>query len=595
MSTLLVALLSFFGFYIAYFTYGRFIARKLFQIDMSAKMPSETKRDDVDFVPTNRFVLFGHHFTSIAGTGPIVGPAIAVMWGWLPALLWVIFGSIFIGAVHDLTALILSVRNQGQTLGDVTGKILSPSARTLFLILLAFILVIVVAVFANVIATLFALFPNSVFAVWSSLPIAVVVGLLVYRFHWPLLFPALASLVLLYAGIIAGTYLLPPIEFPSINPTYGTPVILWTLVLLVYCFFASVLPVWLLLQPRDYINSQQLYLAMLIIMIGLFYSAATGRADIVEAAPALRVEEANQAGAPAIFPFLFITVACGAVSGFHALVSSGTTSKQIRTKKDAQFIGYGAMLLEGALAVIVIIACTAGIGMEDKKHLWPEYLGKVSGPIVDPSETPRSIWYEKYGGNWNEMNLGKQVGVFVEGGANFMESIAVPHELALGIMAVLIVSFAATTIDTATRLLRYVLQELGLAFKIEPLRNKYFATMIGVVLSGLLALSYGPGGYGTGGMLIWPLFGSANQLIAGLTLMVGAVYLHRRGRGAMFLGIPAVIMLLLPFWAMLLGLFTPEGGWWDAGQYHLVSIGIAILLLGIWLMFEAVRAWRKKK
>lgn len=615
MSTLIVAVLSFFGFILAYNTYGKFLANKVFNLDYEAIPPSQTKQDGVDYVPTNRFVLFGHHFTSIAGTGPIVGPALAIMWGWLPAILWVVFGSIFIGAVHDFAALVLSLRNRGQSIGDVSSKVLSPFARLLFLVLLAFILVIVVAVFGMVIATLFSLFPSSVFAVWFSMPVAILVGILSYKYKCPLLPLSVIAILLLYGAIWFGSYVLPPLVMPNLHPVYGTPVVLWILVLFVYCFCASVLPVWLLLQPRDYVNSQQLYLAMFLVVIGLFVSAFTGEADIIAAAPALRIEEAkSEFAAPPLFPFLFITVACGAVSGFHALVSSGTTSKQIRSKRDARFVGYGAMLLEGALAVVVIIACTAGIGMERAPELSTLY---TTQPLLDAEGNPRpavkedfagmgprDYWNSIYRVKWSQINLGKQVGVFVEGGANFMERIGIPHKFAMSLMAVLIVSFAATTIDTAMRLLRYILQELGASFNFAHLKNKYVATGLGIAAALALALSKGPavkdiegnvikeGTYGSGGLLFWEIFGSGNQLIAGLTLLIAAVYLYKRGsRGTIFLGIPAVFMFVFPIWAILLKLFDPDktSGYIASGNYHLAFLGIAILFLAGWFLFESVK------
>lgn len=601
MSTLIVAFLSFFGFILAYNTYGRFISRKVFRLgDNEPELPSEAKKDGIDYVPTNKFVLFGHHFTSIAGTGPIVGPALAIMWGWLPALIWVVFGSIFIGAVHDFTALILSLRNEGLSIGDISAKVLSPSARVLFLVLLAFILIIVVAVFGMVIATLFAMFPSSVLGVWLSLPIAMIIGVLVYKSHAPLLPISIAALVVLYGAIWFGsTGVIPQIKMPELHPMYGTPVVLWILVLMLYCYAASVLPVWLLLQPRDYINAMQLYVAMILVIIGLVAASFTGKADIVEAAPAMRVEEAvNDYGAQPIFPFLFITVACGAVSGFHALVSSGTTSKQLKSFKDAQFIGYGAMLLEGALAVIVIIACTAGIGMGT--HEVPSTPSVVFQSDMPPGElapttvqatemTSRDFWLKRYAINVKEMNLGKQVGAFIDGGANFMETIGVRHSFAVAIMAILVVCFAATTIDTATRLLRYILQELGATFKIKPMQNKFVATGVGVLAAGSLALTWGPQGYGSGGMLFWEIFGAGNQLVAGLTLLIGAVYLYKRGNGgSIFLAIPSAVMMILPIWAIVLNIFSPNTGYIARGQYHLVFLGIVILFLAGWFLVEAV-------
>jgi len=352
MTTLAIAVFAFIGYLVAYHTYGRWIARRVFQLDANAPVPSQQLCDDVDYVPTKKEVIFGHHFTSIAGTGPIVGPAIAVFWGWLPALLWVVFGSIFIGAVHDFSALVVSLRNRGQTVGDIAGRMIAPRAKVLFLTILFFALMIVLAIFGLVIAKVFSLYPESVVAVWVELPIAIAIGLYVHRRGSHLLVPSLIALGLLYVGIYVGAYWL-PITLPA---SWGNPVVVWTLVLLGYCFVASVLPVWLLLQPRDFINSHELVLALIILIAGLAVAGMSGQADITESAPAVVAAENIPEGAPPILPFLFITVACGAVSGFHCLVSSGTSSKQVAAEPDAQAVGYGAMLLESGLAVIVILA-----------------------------------------------------------------------------------------------------------------------------------------------------------------------------------------------------------------------------------------------
>ncbi len=596
MSTLIIAFASFFGFIVAYNTYGRFLARRIFQLQPEEPVPSIEQRDDIDFIPTDRYVIFGHHFTAIAGTGPIVGPTIAVIWGWLPALLWVVFGSIFIGAVHDFTALILSLRNKGQTLGDIAGKVLSPSARMLFLILLTFLLAIVVAVFGNVIADTFLKYPQSVMPSVVSIPVAMMLGIMTYRYGVPLSLSSLISLAILgitvFFSASYSSFTLTMPNLTSIHPTLN-PTMNWTWALFIYCYFASVLPVWLLLQPRDYVNSLILYIALALIVAGLVIASLMGSADVVAAAPALRLDEAKQAGAPSIWPFLFITVACGAVSGFHALVSSGTSSKQVGTMKDAQFVGYGAMLLEGALAVIVILSCTAGIGMGIPNVKSSAESTGMTASLAGTTELVHGneAWALRYERSWKDMNLGEQVGTFIEGGANFIGSLGIPIKFGQGIIAILIACFAATTIDAALRLLRYVLQELGSTLHLAPMKNRYFATAIGLALAVSLALCKGgpDKDYGTGGLLLWPLFGAGNQVVAGLTLLVGSVYLIRRKVPAAYLAIPAAVMILIPLWAMSINIFS----FLKEKQYLLVFIGAGIILLACWLVVEAFRAVRK--
>ena len=573
METLLIAVGSFVGFIVAYHTYGKWLANKIFGIDPQAKVPSAELEDGVDFVPTKKEVIFGHHFTSIAGTGPIVGPAIAVFWGWLPALIWVVLGSIFIGAVHDFGALVVSLRNRGQTVGEIAGRLISPRARLLFLLILFAALTVVLAIFGLVIAVIFREYPEAVLSVWIEIPIAILIGYHVYKRGGGLLIPSLVALGVLYLCIYLGVY-----HF-KITPFGDNAVVIWTLILMGYCFIASILPVWTLLQPRDYINSHQLMLALALLVGGLLVACWTGQANILESAPA--VAENLPAGAPPIWPFLFITIACGAVSGFHCLVSSGTSSKQLESEADAQYVGYGAMLLEGALAVVVILACCAGVGMGVDSD----------GSVLTGIEA----WHTKYdaNGSWAGFGLAQKVAAFVDGGANFINALGISREMATGIVAVLVASFAATTLDTATRLQRYVVQEIGTTIRIPQLNNKFCATGLAVILGGAMAMVPGPSGaMGTGGLLLWPLFGATNQLLAGLAFMVIVFYLWRRNKPIWFAAIPMAIMLIMPAWALTWQLFNGETGWLASGNenpnYLLGSIGIATLCLQIWMIFEGL-------
>lgn len=596
MLTLLIAAGSFLGFIVAYHTYGRWLGSKVFGLDEAAIVPSHQLRDDVDYVPTSKQIIFGHHFTSIAGTGPIVGPAIAVFWGWLPALLWVVFGSIFIGAVHDFGALVVSLRNRGQTVGEIAGRMIAPRAKILFLLILFFALTIVIGIFGLVIAVIFARYPSSVLSVWMAMPLAVAIGWLVYRRGAGLLGLSLTALAILYACVWAGAYWW-PITLTAV-PTlgdFGSPIVLWTGILLVYCFIASVLPVWVLLQPRDFINSYQLYVAMGLIIVGLFVAGLTGQVDLAASAPAIAKD--IPADAPLIWPFLFITIACGACSGFHCLVASGTTSKQIACETDARYVGYGGMLLEGALAVIVILACCAGLGMG------------VTDPSTGEKLTGRAAWESRYQaqivpkldaegkpmlgangqpittGGWKNHRLPQKVGAFVDGAANFLTALAIPIKLATAIIAVLVASFAATTLDTATRLQRYVIQELGDSLRIAPLRGKYVATLVAVISGGAVAMVPGPAGPGSGGLILWPLFGATNQLLAGLAFLVLVFFLLRRRLPVWFAAIPMVMMLLMPGWAMLHQIVHD---FWPNRSWLLLSFGITIVSLQFWMIVEAL-------
>ena len=588
MTTLLIALASMACFLIAYFTYGRWLARRVFDVRSDAVVPSEELNDGVDFVPTRRSIIFGHHFTSIAGTGPIVGPAIAVFWGWLPALLWVVLGSIFVGAVHDFGALIVSLRNRGQTVGEVAGRLITPRARLMFLIVLFFALTIVLAIFGLVIASIFKIYPQSVLSVWIAMPLAIAIGLMLRRGKGNLIVMSTAALAILYGAVYVGVYHLP------ISLNVSNPVMVWTGILMVYCFAASVLPVWLLLQPRDFVNSQQLFVALVLLVLGLAVAAFSGQTDLVAAAPAVSTDV--PADAPPIFPFLFITIACGACSGFHCLVSSGTTSKQVANEQDAQPVAYGGMLLEGMLAVLVILACTAGLGMGRF-----DFSAVPAVPITDPDGAAvvgRAAWDVSYGGDsWAGFKLGQKLGAFIEGGANFLTAIGMPIALAVGMIAVLVACFAATTLDTATRLQRYVIQELADSLHIAPARNKYVATTIAVGLGlAVAAIPASKGGAaGTGGLILWPLFGATNQLLAGLAFLVTAFYLWRRQKPIWFLAIPAALMVILPAWALVQQIFAPDTGWLAQGKTLLVAIGLFTLALQAWMVIEAVLLWPRAR
>ncbi|MEW4562898.1 carbon starvation protein A [Bremerella sp. JC770] len=606
MSTLIVAVLSFVGFIVAYNTYGRWLSHRLFELDDKNEPPSKQLQDDVDFCPTDRQVVFGHHFTSIAGTGPIVGPAIAVFWGWLPAILWVVFGSIFVGAVHDLGALIISLRNRGQTVGEIAGRMINKRAKYLFLIVLAAALMVVLAIFGLVVAVIFAEYPQTVLPVWISMPIAIALGIYARNKNAHLLVPSLVALFIVYASILVGVYYL-PIDLSLILPNilgpdlaaspYLSPLMVWTVILLVYCFVASVLPVWLLLQPRDYVNSHQLIVALVLLFVGLMVASATGAADLAKATPAVATE--MPAGAPPIFPFLFITIACGACSGFHCLVSSGTSSKQVEKETDAQYIGYGAMLLEGGLAVIVILACCAGVGMgifEGTKSADGSYVYTAMTDAEGIPLTGQAAWETRYSitKGWSDFKLPNLVAAFVEGGANFLTSIGIPLEIGISIIAVLVANFAATTLDTATRLQRYVMQELFASTPVtKPLSGKYAATAV-AVLSALAIAVFADKIPGKGGTLLWPLFGAMNQLLAGLAMMVTAFYLWRRNKPIWFVAIPMIAMLILPALAMYYNVFS-EAGYWAKQQWLLLVLGIGVLVLQAWMLFEAIVMWPRVK
>lgn len=491
MNTLLLAVAAAAGFILAYRLYGRWLGAKIFGLRPDRPCPSRALEDGVDFVPTPRSVVFGHHFTSIAGTGPIVGPAIAVMWGWLPALLWVVFGAIFIGAVHDFGSLVVSLRAEGRTIGDVAARMLNHRVRFLFLGILFIGLTIVLAIFGLVIAAVFRMFPAAIFPCVVQIPLAIAVGMVLRRRGIGLGIPSAIALLLMYVSVLFGDVGL----LGAFNASLAAwPVMVWVLVLLAYCFVASVLPVGVLLQPRDYINALQLVTVLGLVAIGLVVAALIGGSPVDGVRPPLELVapaiDWDPAAAPAMVPFLFITVACGAISGFHCLVASGTSSKQLKVETDAVAVGYGAMILEGFLAVIVILACSAGLG-----------LGVSAGE--DQTAVGLAAWDTRYA-SWDTAGgLGAKVAAFVDGAANFLGSMAIPTGTAVALMGVLVASFAATTLDTACRLQRYVVQELvstldrgdgSIRRAAWSIQGRYVATMVAVGLGLLLAAVPATGG-----------------------------------------------------------------------------------------------------
>lgn len=602
MDTLAVALFSFLGFIVAYRTYGQWLGSKIFELSADRLVPSKEFEDGNDFVPTKRSVVFGHHFTSIAGTGPIVGPAIAVFWGWLPALLWVFLGSIFVGAVHDFGALVVSLRNEGKTVGDLAGRMISPRARVVFLLILFFALTIVLGVFGLVIAIIFAVYPETVLSVWLEIPIAVAIGWWAYQRKGDLLVPSILALLAMYGAVYVGCYYLPvEIPLPLFSGDLKNTVVFWTVLLFIYCFIASILPVWSLLQPRDYINSHQLVVALGLLVLGVLVAGATGQTSLMETAPAIATEIPPDA--PPIWPFLFVTIACGAISGFHCLVSSGTTSKQLCCESDAQAVGYGAMLLEGALAVLVILCCCSGLGMGqwDRQGQGADYRYEQALSVEGVPLKGRAAWLHHYApvrqvtradgtietkGGWSSHLLADKIAGFVEGGANFLSTLGLSIKLAIALIAVLVASFAATTLDTATRLQRYVITELGDCFKLDFLKNKFVATGVAAGLGLLVAFTPGALGPGSGGLILWPLFGAINQLLAGLSFLVVAFFLKRRGKPFYFLTAPMLLMLVMPAWAMI---WRMVNEWWVKGEHFLLAFGVLVLLLQALMVVEGLK------
>ncbi|MDL2218559.1 carbon starvation protein A [Christensenellaceae bacterium OttesenSCG-928-M15] len=552
MSSLVILLIAIVVLGGAYLTYGKYLANA-WGLDNNKPTPATTMSDGVDYVPAKAPVLMGHHFASIAGAGPINGPIQASVFGWLPVLLWILIGGVFFGAVHDFGSLFASVRHEGKSIGHVIEMNIGRTGKRLFLAFGWFTLLLVIAAFASIVQGTFTVtdemkaagnLGNGSVATASLLFIvlAILFGFLVYRKNAPLLVSSVVGIILLGVCIFVG--LKAPITFVSSN--------VWLVFILVYIMVACVTPVWILLQPRDYLNSFLLYAMMLLAVVGVLFTNPTME---LSAVTGWKVE-----GVGTMFPVLFITVACGAISGFHSLVGSGTTSKQIAKESDTKVIGYGAMLIECLLAVLALIAVGA--------------LGGQQG-------TPAVTFATGISGFFSVMGMGEGT----------VSTIFVIITLAVS-------AFALTSLDTAARMGRFLFQEFfvnegedvkSLTGIRRTLVNPYVATIITVGLGGLLAV----GGY----QKIWPLFGAANQLLAALALLAVCVWLGRIGKKNFMFYIPMGFMMVATMWSLVLTLRTQIGNIIAPtektdmmGAVLQVLFAAVLIILAVILVIEGVKA-----
>ncbi len=548
MSAIVLLLLGLGGMAAGYLFYSRFIASRIYKLDPAFRTPAHEFEDGVDFVPTNRFVLWGHHFTSVAGAAPIVGPAIAVIWGWLPAFVWVVLGTVFFAGVHDSGALWASVRNRAKSVGALTGEVVGYRARTVFMIVIFLVLLMVNAVFGVVIAKLLINNPGSVVPVWGAIAVALFIGQLIYRRIIGLGLVSVLGVIALYSLIYVGPQV--PVTLPeqvmglSANAS-------WILLLFASAALASLLPVWVLLQPRDYINGLQLFVGLIL----LYGAVLIGNPQVV----APMINNDVPAGTPSLLPLLFVTIACGAISGFHGLVASGTSSKQLDKEPDARFVGYFGAVGEGALALAAIIAATAGFAT-----------------LAD--------WQAVYTAFGNG-----SLSAFVNGGANILASgTGMDVGVAATLLTVMAALFAGTTMDTGLRLQRYIFQEWGEIYQQKWLTRPLPATLLAV--ASCLLLAFGAGGAdGSGGLLIWPLFGTTNQLLAGLTLLVITIMLVKRGRPAIYTLAPLIFLLVMTLYALLIQLKS----FYDQSDWFLLGLDLVVLVAALLVTLECAAALKR--
>lgn len=521
-------------FVLAYRFYGRWLDRE-FGIDSGHITPAHKNFDGVDYVPARTLVLMGHHFSSIAGAGPIVGPIIAVsFFGWLPAVLWIIFGSILIGGVHDYSALVVSIRNRAKSIAQVARRLMSPMANKLYLVFIWLAMVYVLTAFVDLTAASFTADGGVASSSSMYIGLALLLGFLGYRRRMPLGRLSLVFVPLVFFAIWLGQQV--PMGTPAAL-AHGDPRTTWSAILLGYCFFASITPVWALLQPRDYLSSFLLIACIVGGLAGIVFGGHT-----YDAPPFLGFNTSLGM----LFPALFITIACGACSGFHSIVASGTTAKQLNNERNARPVAYGSMLIEGMLALIAVSAIVVVGGS----------LAGKAPPIV-----------------------------FAEGMGKFIGTLGIPLALGTSFGLLALSTFLLTTLDTGTRLARYILEEL---FNVWGMKAHIVATIVTLVLPMWLSLTRFSDAQGNtipAWRAIWPVFGATNQLLGALALLTASVWLRRTGRRSFFTVIPMVFMFAVTLLA-LVQLIIRE-------QFNVIGVIAALLLvLAIILIVESVRAFR---
>lgn len=493
-----------FFFVLAYITYSKFLEKNI-KIEETEEVPSKKYLDLVDFVPTNKFVLLGHHFSSIAGAGPIVGPILAgLTFGWLPTILWIVLGTIFIGGVHDFLSLVISVRHDGKSIAEIANKYIDKKTYKVLLVFIWFSLMYVVAVFADIASETFSLEPSVAQVSLWYVVVAIIFGFMLYRIRLNLVVSTILCLILIIVGIVF-----------NVNHSF---ILLskqnWVWLLLIYCFLASVLPVWFLLQPRDYLSSYFLYFSVLVGLIGIIFGK-----DNKILYPSFVSFYSKSLGP--IVPFLFITVACGAISGFHSLVSSGTTSKQLDNLKNARFVSYGGMILEGIVASIALATL-------------------MLLPFNAETKNPQQI--------------------YAVGLSKFASILGIKQEIGKVLGYLSISAFILTTLDTATRISRYVLQEL-IEIKNISLLKRSLTTIVSLFLPMILLnikIRDISGNMVSCWKIIWPLFGSSNQLLAALVLLVIFVWMKTKNykKTLALVLIPMVFMIIMTISSLIYTIYV---------------------------------------
>jgi len=534
--------------FLGYKIYGRFIEKRL-KINDRNKTPAKTtkQKGEIDYSPASKPFLIGHHFASIAGAGPIIGPILAISYfGWLPVVLWVSIGSVFIGAMHDFTALMASVRNKAKGVSNIAKKSLNSKAGTFFGIMILITLILIITVFTVSSAESIINKPDLIIPLIAITVIALILGMGVKKFKWDYKWVTGIAIILIFASVWLGTKV--PIDFSSVNPILLKNILIT--IIMLYAGIASVVPIWLLLRPRDYLSAIQM---MIILGLGLI--------AVLIVRPVVNAPAYISGADFSLWPILFITVACGAVSGFHGLVSSGTTSKQLSKESHGKAVGYGSMLLEAVLAVLVTIVAIAGLK-------WGVNLGEGSFQFA--------------------LDQGWIV-LFSSGFGNIVGKIGIPL-ITVGVASLLgafmVNQFILTSVDTSTRLSRFIISE-NFASKLKSkYKNRFLITILILIPAWLLAIT---NSYET----LWKLFGSSNQLIASITMITVAAFFLSRKIKVKFIAIPALFVLVTTLTALLYLTFR-AGGYFSEGNWALVIISLVMFVFGGIVSWEGFKKVLKK-
>lgn len=554
MSALILGVFILLWLFLGYKIYGSHIEKKVINPDDSSPTPAYALYDGVDYHPAKSSLLFGHHFSSIAGAGPIIGPLLGVLYfGWLGAILWIILGSVFIGAVHDYTSLMTSVRNKGRSIPDVSEIVLGKRAKVIFSVFVWLALVLVISVFGIVTSQTFISKPQIVVPTFGLIFLAVIFGWLVYRKSLNVFFGTLIAIATLGFLIYLGELF--PVNLPS--TIVGIPShIFWFLILMFYCLFASNLPVWVLLQPRDYLSMWILFIGLILGYIGLIFFH-----PVMNAPPF--VSFFSREGS--LWPMLFVLIACGAISGFHSLIAGGTTAKQLPKESKGKLIGFGGMLTEGALAGLVVLIASSGL-------------------IWDTSGAKNEFGFQYLMRSVEQGGGGGPIVAFSTGFGKFLSSIpSIPLTFGIFFGTIMLNAFVLTTLDTSTRLGRYIFGEL-IGGKKSLLSNKWFVTLITISFASILALteSY---------KAIWPIFGASNQLVAGLALLTVSGYLIGVKKPSKYTLYPSIFMLLTTISALLYQGYN----FLKKGSFLLGVISFILVILALTIVYDARKIFSKRK